>query len=69
MESSIRKNFQVWRQTPKVEIYSEYTEKRKIEENADKADRQMDLIAELNRNIFDFLLKPFEENIIKEEGS
>ena len=52
-----------------VEIYSEYTEKaKKIEENADKADRQMDLIVELNRNIFDFLLKPFEENIIKAEN-
>lgn len=52
-----------------VEIYSEYTEKaKKIEENADKADRQMDLIVELNRNIFDFLLKPFEENIIKAES-
>jgi hypothetical protein len=52
-----------------VEIYSEYTEKaKKIEENADKADRQMDLIVELNRNIFDFLLKPFEESIIKAEN-
>jgi len=52
-----------------VEIYSEYTEKaKKIEENADKADRQMDLIVELNRNIFDFLLKPFEESIIKAES-
>lgn len=28
----------------------------------------MDLIVELNRNIFDFLLKPFEENIIKAES-
>ena len=52
-----------------VEIYSEYREKAKrIEENADKADRQMDLIVELNRNIFDFLLKPFEESIIKAEN-
>ncbi len=52
-----------------VEIYSEYTEKAKrIEENADKADRQMDLLVELNRNIFDFLLKPFEESIIKAEN-
>lgn len=49
-----------------LEIYSEYTEKaKKIEENADKADKQLDLIVELNRNIFDFLLKPFEESIIK----
>jgi|GEM_PF-2411808 len=51
-----------------LEVYSEYAKKAKeIEDNADKADRQMDLIVELNRNIFDFLLKPFEEGIVKAE--
>ncbi|HBK69618.1 MAG TPA: hypothetical protein DEB05_13690 [Firmicutes bacterium] len=52
-----------------LEVYSEYAEKaKKIEDNAEKADKQMDLIVELNRNIFDFLLKPFEENVIKAEN-
>ncbi|HEY8343808.1 MAG TPA: hypothetical protein VIL66_01275 [Bacillota bacterium] len=52
-----------------VEVYSEYARKAKeIEDNADKADRQMDLIVELNRNIFDFLLKPFEESIVHAEN-
>ena len=52
-----------------LEIYSEYSKKaKKIEENADKVDKQLDLIVELNRNIFDFLLKPFEESIIKAEN-
>ena len=39
-------------------MYSESARKAEIEDNAIKADRQMDLIVELNRNIFDFLLKP-----------
>ena len=52
-----------------LEVYSEYAKKAKeIEDNADKADRQMDLIVELNRNIFDLLLKPFEESIVKAEN-
>lgn len=51
-----------------LEVYNEYAKiAKKIEINADQAENQLNLIVDLNRNVFDFLLKPFENSIVSSE--